>query len=102
MIVAYIPSFERDGDSYAIDMGLDGTLRCACPAFSFGPRLGRTCKHLRIYVAAEKALLRCRELGHGGPDGWLCARCLHALLVGAARKVQRYYRPKQTKAGAKA
>jgi len=96
MIVGRIPSFEKDGNSYAIDMGSDGTLRCECPAFSFGPRLGRTCKHLRIYAASEKALLRCRdELKHGGPDGFLCARCLHALLVGAARKVQRYYKPKK-------
>jgi len=89
-LVVRVPSLTRAGTRYDITRrGND--LACECLAFAFNRRRGRGCKHLRVYMAAERALARCHER-HGGDGAHVCRQCLVELLaftVAKAMKVQR-------------
>ena len=91
-VVGQVPSLTRTGESYAIEQTWVG-LVCACQRFVFGKRGHKSCTHVRIYRAAEKALRHCRAQ-HGTADG-LCQACLIALLVTSVRKVRRIYKAKK-------
>ena len=92
MIVGYVPSMSTPGASYEIRREVDRSLTCSCPAFRVRNRGG--CKHVRIYVTAQRLAARCQSSGHPHASG-ICLPCLLALLSGAASKVAREYRPKK-------
>ena len=86
LLLVRVPSLTRSGTSpYEIEQA-GPHLICSCPAFTFGKREGKSCKHLRIYRAAARALVRCREQ-HGGDGARICRQCLVTLLAAIAAKV---------------
>ena len=82
-----IPSFTAPGVSYAVGpRGVTMAIACDCPAF----RRTRPCKHVRVYIAVEHAVARCRNAGHIGdlaPSvNVICPTCLSAVFVASALK----------------
>ena len=85
--LARVPSLTTPGRAYGVEQR-GAVWICECPAFAFGKGKDRTCKHLRIYRAAEKLAWRCQEI-HGNDGAGLCRQCLVSLLATAAAKVAR-------------
>jgi hypothetical protein len=89
-IVAHVPSMTTPGgEMYEIAHDeRAGVLSCSCPAFSFGPRQDKTCKHIETYRAAELLMDKC-SAAHGTPgERVLCKACLIGLLAASARKIK--------------
>ena len=95
MILVAVPSFSTGGRRYrieAVDGGKAGMrLVCDCPAFGFSKVRPKSCKHIRVYLAADKAAERCAH-AHGTPPGAVCIRCVVALLAGVGHRIRRDYR----------
>ena len=85
-----IPSFTTPGVSYAVGpRGVGAGLACDCPAW----RQARPCKHVKVYIAVERAVARCRDAGHHvdvvRPSvDVVCPTCLASALVASARKAK--------------
>jgi len=91
-VLARVPSFTHPTTTPPYEIERAGErLLCACPAFSFGKRAAKTCKHVRLYMAAERAAARCRER-HGGDGAHVCMQCLVELLAATVGKAQRLTR----------
>jgi len=104
VILAHVPSLSTPGVSWAIRQHADGPT-CDCPAFDYSKE-PKHCKHTAIYEAAQHAIKRCAEAGHGAEvhDGLyaLCPQCLIDVLAAAAVKVRRRYVLKEAVAEVKA
>lgn len=92
-LLARILSFEKPDVTYDITRQ-DGVLACDCPAFGFSKERPQTCKHLRLYLFAQRVVTRCRQR-HGTPGRLVCEPCLLELLVAAARKSRKRERRKK-------
>ena len=94
-LLGRVPSLTTPDTSYEIAFGRDG-LSCSCPAFTYGKKKGKPCKHLDIWRAVQTAQERCANAHRGGGEApGICERCLIALIAAATGKVRKDYLPKQ-------
>jgi hypothetical protein len=85
-LLVRVPSFTGEGTYDITRHG--GVLACDCPAFGNSRERPQTCKHLKVYLLAEKAASACRR-AHGTPGRLTCQTCLLVLLARIAAKAQR-------------